>query len=503
MSLRRPSVRAKVVTVVVAVTAIGLLGAGLLTHAIQSQQIMDDISEDFDQEMGELQRLAIDGVDPETGEDFHGAGRLMSVAMERNVPGTNEMFVSYLDGVHQQSNPPALSRVIADDPVVQEVVAGLTPQSDTTVQREIETEIGRVWFVVVPVTVPDRQEVGAYVMASALDQSLAAEYDVMRTYAIVCCVALVLLGFFAWLVVSRLLRPLRQLSATATRVTETDLSQRVPVATDDDLGELAGAFNTMLDRLSTAIETQRRFLDDAGHELRTPLTVLRGHLEVLDPDDPADVRETRDLLLDETSRMGQIVEELVLLAKAERSDFVTLAPVDLGRFTDDVHDKAGALGARRWVVDARADVEVAADAHRLTQAVLQLADNAVKFTGADDQVGIGTQVFDGPSGRTVRLWVRDTGPGVPPEEADRIFDRFARGSTTGGVPGSGLGLAIVRAIAQGHGGDVVVERSDGGGARFVMTWPVGGGSAGGAGSAGQHGGPADTRGATTAAEEAA
>lgn len=482
MSLRRPSVRAKVVAVVVAVTAIGLLAAGLLTHAIQSQQIMDDISEDFDQEIGELHRLATDGVDPETGEDFHGAGRLMSVAMERNVPGTNEMFVSFLDGVHQQSNPPTSSRVVAESAVVQDVVEGLTPQSSRTVQREIETEIGRVWFVVVPVTVPDRQEVGAYVMAAALDRALAAEAAVMRTYAIVCSVALVLLGLFAWLVVSRLLRPLRQLSATATRVTETDLSQRVVVATDDDLGDLAGAFNTMLDRLSTAIETQRRFLDDAGHELRTPLTVLRGHLEVLDPDDSADVRETRDLLLDETSRMGQIVEELVLLAKAERSDFVTLAPVDLGRLMDDVHDKARALGARRWVVDARADVEVAADAHRLTQAVLQLADNAVKFTGPEDEVGIGTEVVDTASGRQVRLWVRDTGPGVPPEEADRVFDRFARGSTTGGAPGSGLGLAIVRAIAQGHGGDVAVEPSEAppgsglrsGGARFVMTWPADG-----------------------------
>jgi DNA-binding response OmpR family regulator len=122
-------------------------------------------------------------------------------------------------------------------------------------------------------------------------------------------------------------------------------------------------------------------------------------------------------------------------------------------------------------VDARADAEVVADMHRLTQAVLQLADNAVKFTGPDDEVGIGTLVLDGPAGRRARLWVRDTGPGVPPEEADRIFDRFARGSTTGGVSGSGLGLAIVRAIAQGHGGDVVVERPDGGGARFVMTWP--------------------------------
>ncbi|WP_369370165.1 sensor histidine kinase [Promicromonospora sp. Populi] len=488
MSLRRPSVRTKVVAVVVGVTAIGLLGAGLLTHAIQSQQIMDGISEDFNQEIGELQRLASDGVDPETGEPFHGAGRLMSVAMERNVPGNNEIFVSYLDGVHQQSNPPALGRSVVDSPVVQAVVDGLTPQSEQTVQREIETEIGRVWFVVVPVVVPDRQEVGAYVMASALDRSLAAETAVMRTYAIVCSVALVLLGLFAWLVVSRLLRPLQQLSATATRVTETDLSQRVAVATDDDLGDLAGAFNTMLDRLSTAIETQRQFLDDAGHELRTPLTVLRGHLEVLDPDDPADVRETRDLLLDETSRMGEIVEELVLLAKAERSDFVTLAPVDLGRLTDDVHDKARALGARRWVVDARADVEVAADANRLTQAVLQLADNAVKFTGPEDEVGFGTQVFYGPAGRQVRLWVRDTGPGVPAEEADRIFDRFARGSTTGGVSGSGLGLAIVRAIAQGHGGDVAVERADGGGARFVMTWPADGvGHAAQAGPTGQAG----------------
>jgi two-component system, OmpR family, sensor kinase len=482
VSLRRPSVRAKVVTVVVAVTAIGLLATGLLTHAIQSQQIMDDISEDFDQEIEELQQLAENGVDPETGEPFHGAGRLMSVAMERNVPGTNEIFVSYLDGRHQQSNPPATGRFVEESAVVQDAVGALTPESTRTVQREIDTEIGRVWFVVVPVTVPDRQEVGAYVMAAALDRALRAETDVMRTYTLVCSVALVLLGLFAWLVVSRLLRPLRQLSSTATRVTETDLSQRVPVATDDDLGELAGAFNTMLDRLSTAIETQRQFLDDAGHELRTPLTVLRGHLEVLDPDDPVDVRETRDLLLDETSRMGHIVEELVLLAKAERADFVTPALVDLGRLTDDVHDKARALGARRWVVDARADAEVVADAHRITQAVLQLADNAVKFTGPDDEVGIGTQVFDGPSGRQVRLWVRDTGPGVPPEEADRIFDRFGRGSTTGGVPGSGLGLAIVRAIAQGHGGDVVVERSDpsagsagpAGGARFVMTWPADG-----------------------------
>jgi two-component system OmpR family sensor kinase len=101
-------------------------------------------------------------------------------------------------------------------------------------------------------------------------------------------------------------------------------------------------------------------------------------------------------------------------------------------------------------------------------------------------------VFDGPSGRRVRLWVRDTGAGVPPEEADRIFDRFARGSTTGGAPGSGLGLAIVRAIAQGHGGDVAVERSDGGGARFVMTWPADG--AAGVGPSGGHPGAKRTTG---------
>src|SRR5690606_31782649 len=186
MSLRRPSVRARVVGVVVAVTAVGLLATGLRTHAIQTQQIMDDVSDDFDQEIRELQRLADAGTDPETGERFRGAGRLMSVAMEQNVPGSDEMFLSYLDGELQQSNPPTQSRVVADSPVVQDVVDGLTPRSGRTVQREIETEVGRVWFVVVPVTVPDRQEVGAYVLASALDRALATERSVMRTYAVVC-----------------------------------------------------------------------------------------------------------------------------------------------------------------------------------------------------------------------------------------------------------------------------------------------------------------------------
>lgn len=473
--LARLRVRTKVVAAVLAVSALGLLAAGLLTHTIQTRVVSERVSAELDQEVAEFRRLASVGVDPETGLPFTGVPELLATAMDRNVPGAYEMFVTFEDD-EQVHFTPQSARTIVEDPDVVAAVRDLAPDAPEVVEHEVETEIGRVRLVVVPVRVADGEQSGAYLVASALDQQLATELDVMRTYTIVSVVALVLLGVVAWLVSGRLLLPLRHLTATAARVSETDLHERVPVASEDDVADLARAFNTMLDRLALAIETQRQFLDDAGHELRTPLTVLHGHLEVLDPDDPEDVRDTRALLLDETSRMSRIVEDLVLLANAERSDFVRTEPVDLGRLTDGVHDKARALGERRWLVDARAEATVRADPQRLTQAMLQLADNAVKFTPEGAQVAIGSEVSDG----VARLWVRDDGPGVADEDADRIFGRFARGSAAHGVRGSGLGLPIVRAIAQGHGGDVSVARvapSTGsgrrtGGARFEITWPA-------------------------------
>jgi signal transduction histidine kinase len=222
----------------------------------------------------------------------------------------------------------------------------------------------------------------------------------------------------------------------------------------------------MLDRLERAFAGQRQFLDDAGHELRTPITIVRGHLELMDAGDPVDVAESRALVLDELDRMGRLVDDMVLLARSEQPDFLHLAEVEVGVLVDEVLDKARALAPRTWVIDARAEVPVRADPQRLTQAMVQLVSNAVRHTGDGDTIGLGSRA----EGSCVRIWVRDTGAGVPQQDRERIFARFQRGTTSAGE-GSGLGLSIVRAIAEAHGGTATVEAADAGGARFVLSLP--------------------------------
>jgi two-component system, OmpR family, sensor kinase len=297
---------------------------------------------------------------------------------------------------------------------------------------------------------------------SAEHAELTATY---RTYGLVALASLILIGAVGWLVAGRLLSPLRLLGSTARRITDSDLSGRIPVTGHDDVSELTRTVNAMLDRLETAFDSQRELLDDAGHELRTPLTILRGHLELLDPTDAAEVAATRALALDEVDRMHRLVDDLVTLAKAERPDFARPAPVDVGRLIDDVLDKA--LGTRRWVIDERTEATARLDSQRITQGLLQLAANAVKFSAPDSTIALGSRVADG----RVRLWVRDDGQGVSPEDAERIFERFARGHAGRGVEGSGLGLPIVVAIAEAHGGRILLDSRPGQGSTFTLDLP--------------------------------
>jgi two-component system OmpR family sensor kinase len=271
----------------------------------------------------------------------------------------------------------------------------------------------------------------------------------------------------AWLTAGRLLRPIRDVRRTALMISDTDLTRRIDITGHDDVSELARTFNAMLDRLEEAFATQRDFLNDAGHELRTPVTIVRGHLELLDAYDPQDVTETRALLLGELDRMSRLVEDLVLLARAQRPDFLRPAAVDVELLTDEVFDKARALGERQWRIDQRARAIISADSQRLTQALVQLAENAVKFTGPGDVVAIGSSA----NASVVRFWVRDSGLGVAAVDAERIFERFRRGHDAHRAEGSGLGLAIVRAVAEAHGGRAWVESPPGAGATFLLEIP--------------------------------
>lgn len=279
-------------------------------------------------------------------------------------------------------------------------------------------------------------------------------------------VALLMTTGIGWAVAGRILAPVRLVRTTAAELTEQDLTRRIPVEGRDDIAALAETFNAMLDRLERAFAAQRVFVDDAGHELRTPITIVRGHLELMG-DDPADREETVRLVTDELDRMSRIVEDLLLLAGAERPDFVRPEPVQLAELTADVFVKVRTLGDREWQLDGVADLEVRLDEQRMTQAMVQLAQNAVQHTVPGQRIRIGSRA----EADRVELYVADHGPGIPPEDAEVIFERFRRGTSRRGTrtSGAGLGLAIVRAIAEGHHGRVELRRTEGGGATFVLT----------------------------------
>jgi signal transduction histidine kinase len=228
----------------------------------------------------------------------------------------------------------------------------------------------------------------------------------------------------------------------------------------------------MLDRLESGFQAQRRFLDDVAHELRTPITIARGHLEVLG-DDPAEVDETVAVVTDELDHMSRYVDDLLILAKSEHPDFLKFEPVDLGDLAETMMHRVEALAARRWVLDAAPPPgrhAAVADAGRLMQAMLNLAQNAVQHTEADAEIGVGIAC----DGSTVDMWVRDTGPGVDPAIAEQLFRRHTRGANSRirRPEGMGLGLSIVDAIARAHGGHVRLEPGTGVGAAFVLSFPL-------------------------------
>jgi signal transduction histidine kinase len=166
--------------------------------------------------------------------------------------------------------------------------------------------------------------------------------------------------------------------------------------------------------------------------------------------------------------MTRLVDDLMLLARSEQPGFVRLAPVDLADLVVEVAAKARPLSPRRWVIDELAETTVAADGQRLTQALLQLAANAVAHTQEDDVIGFGASVDDG----LVNLWVRDSGTGIDPARHDQVFRRASRGEADRSSQGLGLGLAIVSSIAGAHGGSVRLDSAVGVGSRFTLELPA-------------------------------
>jgi len=446
-------------------TGLALAGAGLLVYALESARIERAVSDQVEQELAEFRTLRDEGIDPAARpvQGFNDVRTLIEVFLQRNVPDDDELLVGYWDGAPQ----------VVSDTVHQPLVdhPGFVPIVERRLRGGGTDRLDTQWGEIVVTVQPVRDEVrsGAFVIANFLEDEHAELNRAMQTYAIVSLLSLGLVTAAASWQAGRLLRPLRALHETAEDITVTDLSRRIPETGHDDITALSRTFNEMLGRLDAAFTGQRQFLDDAGHELKTPLTVIRGHMELLDNTDPGEVEVTRDLLLEEIDRMSRLVGDLIMLAKSDRPDFLRYDAVNVASLTATVLEKCRGLGDRTWVLDGQAETLAWVDEQRLTQAMLELAHNAVKHTAPGDEIGIGSRLVD-PT--TVRLWVRDTGKGVPDQDKDLVFERFGRSAVPAGDEGFGLGLSIVRAVAGAHGGRVLVEDARPQGACFVLTLPV-------------------------------
>jgi two-component system, OmpR family, sensor kinase len=456
------SARLRILVAFGVLLALTSIAAPLLVRQILLSRLDNEVEQHLTQEIGEFRRL-VNGIDPRTGEPFGTDARaILNVYFQRNVPRVGEVVLTYLDGRPYRS-------IAARDRTypVQELFAEVRSLSSSreTLRATIDTSAGGARIIAVPLLANDRVA-ATFVAANFADEDVAAINDAVRVAALVALGLFAVAAVIGWAFAGRVLAPLRLLRDTARSITDTDLSRRIPVRGRDEVAQLAITFNDMVDRLQAGFVTQRRFTDDAGHELRTPITIIRGHLELLE-DDPEERRQTLALVLDELDRMSRIVDDLILLAKAEQPDFLHPRPVDVGTLTEEVLSKVSALALRDWRLVRSGTGTLVADRQRLTQAVVQLAANAVRHTDEGGVIEIGSAV--GPE--EVRFWVRDEGPGIPLEEQERIFRRFARGGRRRSE-GAGLGLAIVRAIVDAHRGRIELDSTVGAGSTFAIVVPL-------------------------------
>jgi two-component system OmpR family sensor kinase len=455
-------IRARILFWYVAIMAAAIVGAVLVVRLVLIAQTDARIEDNLAQEADELRRLAR-GRDPRTGTPFgRRVDRIFEVFLQRNVPGRNETFVTFVNGRPFERTFTQPPYRIDRDP---QLFARWSRLSDTDRGR-VTTPAGTVEYLAVPLTVGGETR-GVFVAAIFRDLELDETRPAVWGAAGVGLATLLVGSLLAWRVAEGVLRPVRDVTATAGGITGGDLSRRIRVTGRDEISLLANTFNDMLDKLEEAFETQRRFVDDAGHELRTPITVIRGHLELLE-EDPEDRHRTLALVLDELERMQRIVNDLLVLAKAEQPDFLDLATVNLSELTREMYEKAEALGSRDWQLEKVGRGIIVGDRQRITQAVMQLAQNAVQHTPEGGDISIGSALRNGEA----RMWVRDAGEGIPVGEQAQIFRRFSRRGNRRSSEGAGLGLAIVRAIAEAHHGRVEVASQPGQGSTFTITIPA-------------------------------
>lgn len=465
MEVARTTLRSRIVGTMVLVATVALSVSGTLLWVLEERSIHHDADRQLDRVHTLLTDLAVTGTDPGTGAPFTSPSRVLHAYLSATVLGPTQGAVALLGSRVYLLAPRGVTLRPEEDPELMSYATAHATGADAVVDT-LRTARGTYRVLVSPITTHGEQ--GALVYVIDLRAPTSSLRQSMALYALSATVSLAAVAVLARVAVGRLLRPIGELRQAAEAIDERNLSQRVPVRGRDDLAALASAFNRMVGRVERSVEAQRSLTDDVGHELRTPITIVRGHLELVDPHDPEDVTSTTHLALEELDRMGVLVNDMLTLARSLDSQHVRPQDHDVATLTRTVLDKARALGERRWLLEGTAQVTARVDQQRLTQAWLQLAANAVRYSDPGSTVALGSAA----TGFELRLWVRDEGTGIAPQDLERIRQRFVRtAQARARSSGSGLGLPIVENIVAAHGGRLDIASEPGTGSVFTMVLP--------------------------------
>lgn len=338
------------------------------------------------------------------------------------------------------------------------------------------------------------REYYASIGRSIADPTLTAINKFTWRYFSVVPLLVILTGILGWLLAGPALKPLIDVSHEAQKVSGSNLNVRIPLRNaGDELDHLITVFNRMIERLNRSFEQIRQFSTDVSHELRTPLTAIRGQLEValFTAETPDQYRDAMVNALQDVEQLSNIVRALLLLSQAESGQVVLqMAPVNLSEVARDIVDQFQIPAEAAQVsltCDSPRDCMISADRVQIERLVSNLLSNAIKYTPEGGRVHVGleceppsyTSSADasddgGASLGTARLWIEDTGIGIPAEKLPHIFDRFyrVRSSQSHGVQGLGLGLSFVAWIVNAHGGRIEVDSTEGKGTRFTVSLPL-------------------------------
>jgi signal transduction histidine kinase len=348
----------------------------------------------------------------------------------------------------------------------------LSPGPTGTASRDLDLAEGDGPFRVVARRVPTSSGDYTVYVAGTLEGVDDSTSSLVRLLLIGLPGLLVLVGATTWVLTGRALRPVEAIRREVEAIGAEDLHRRVPEpSTVDEIGRLAHTMNAMLERLEDSTEGQHRFVADASHELRSPLTGIRAQLEVdLAHPDQADWQTTEREVLDDTVRLQRLVDDLLALAAADASvvDAAHRAPIDVDEIVLTEARRLRGRTSHRVDTSAVSGAQMVGNADQLVRAVHNLLDNAARH--ARSTVTVTLRETD----TAAVLTVADDGPGIPLDQRDWIFERFARvdGARTRNDGGTGLGLAITHEVVVGHGGSIVVDNAPG--ARFTVSLPLSG-----------------------------